>query len=198
MTAVQKQKPNLPVVSYDTISKDYLDRGIDLYDVKKMFGKPKGKGHFEAWHESKGLPEFDTKGVSFESSRKFFALYKEDEMGEKSAPAFVNVWHYLLRLSEDIPWHETSTEKVKRMPVAEAILTIPEELSDEKIQNARKKLEKSGPIPDYAFDQFINRVKMERIEAIESRKIMREILDTYGIDDDEYGKVMIVEMKVDC
>ena len=98
-------KPVVPRIAFEAIQDDYHAKGIDLTDVNQVHGNSMGDGHFERWRKAKGFPDHDSEGTHFRSSKIFYRQYQQDPAGEASQPLFVNLWHYLLKISDSIDQH---------------------------------------------------------------------------------------------
>lgn len=187
-------KPYIPVVSFDTIHADYMAKGVDLYDANRMLNQTAGKGHFASWCESKNIPENEEDPVV---AKQNYQLYKDDTEGEAAAPLYVNVWHYLFDVSEVVPWNEAENERTKSVVIAEAILTVKPSPSNKDHELIKSKLEMAGPVPDGIIEYIQKQRIYVQKQSAKAREIMLEILEKYGKDIPEYGKVMMIGMKVD-
>lgn len=187
-------KPYIPVISFDTIHADYMAKGIDLYDANRMFSQTAGKGHYALWCKSKNITENEEDPVI---ARQNYQLYKDDPDGEAAAPLYVNVWHYLLDISKMVPWNETEDETTKAVLIAEAVLTVKSSPSDEDLELIKSKLEMAVPVPDGIIEHIQKERRDSQKQSAEAREIMLEVLEQYGKDIPEYGKVMMIGMKVD-
>lgn len=191
-------KAAIAPISFEKIQEDYEARGIDITDVNNVLGSGPRPGHFEQWHASKGLPTHDEDGRHFCSSKIFYKQYQKDPDGDPAAPLYVNLWHYLLKISDPISWTEGKGERSKTTPVAEFMLTVIKDVHDDDIDEMRCRIDPEGEIPDDIFDHHVNNLRILHRQETEARKIMLEIIDEYGTETPKYGKVIMIEMKVDC
>ena len=185
-------------ISFEKIQGDYEAKGIDITDVNGLHGSGDKPGHFEKWHASKSLPTHDEDGKHFRSSRIFYKQYQDDPEGGPAAPLFVNLWHYLLKISEPIPWIEGNSERSKTTPVAEFMLTVTKDIHDDDIDELRGRIDPEGELPDEIFAHHVNNLRILHRQETEARKLMLEIIDAYGTETPKYGKVVFMAMKVDC
>ena len=185
-------------ISFEKIQEDYEAKGIDITDVNNYLGSGAKPGHFEKWHASKGLPTHDEDGTHFRSSKIFYTQYQNDPKGKSAAPLYVNLWHYLLKISEIIPWNEGECKRSKTTPAAEFMLTVAKDILDDDIEDLRRRIDPEGELPDNIFDHHVNNLRILHRQDIEARKLMLEIIDTYGMQTPKYGKVVMIEMEVDC
>ena len=190
-------KDTITPISFERIQEDYAAKGVDITDVNGLHGSAVGPGHFDRWHKAKGLPERDAEGKHFGSSKIFFQQYQADPDGEAAAPVFVNLWHYLLNISMAIPWEETESERTKTAPVLEALLTVTEDIQDDALPDLREKIGAVGAEHDSVFERFVSELRAQHRQDVEARRMMLEIIDTYGTEVPEYGKVVLIDMKVE-
>lgn len=190
-------KDTITPISFEKIQEDYAAKGIDITDVNGLHGSAGKPGHFEKWHKTKGLPERDAEGIHFGSSRIFFEQYQTDADGEAAAPVFVNLWRYLLHISMVIPWEETESERTKTAPVLEAILTVAEDIDDDALPELREKIGADGAEHDGVFERLVSELRARHRQDVEARRLMMEVIDTYGTEMPEYGKVVLIDMKVE-
>lgn len=138
-------------------------------------------------YRAKGIDLYDVKNM----------LRRADNDEDPPSVPYVNVWHYLLAITEIIPWQETDSERTKIAPIADFLLTVPSDLPDDQLAEARQSLEAQGALTDEMFDHYVKIRREQHVSSIEARRIMREILENYGYDDAKHGKIALIEMKVD-
>jgi len=191
-------KTQAPRITFEALDDEYLEKGVNLTDLNNSLGGPGCDGHFEAWHKSKGLPKHDEKGVHFRSSKEHYAQYQQDPEGEAKRPLYVNLWHYLLMISESIKWNEGDSERSKSMPLAKDVLFIRPAVEENEIGELRKRIEENAPIPDAAFQHYLDSRRIQHLQDIEARKLTLRIIEEKGVEVPNYGKILFVEMKVEC
>lgn len=189
--------PAVPTILFETIEEDYRAKGIEITDVNGLLGSGEKSGHFERWHKAKGLPDFDSEGKHFLSSKIFFSDYQNDPEGEPAANLYVNLWHYLLQISEPFEWTETDSERRKIAPIVSGLLIVQPDLPDEDLEKARKELEAKGTLTDEMFEHYIKIRRERHKQDIEAKRLMEEVIEHYGVEVEEYGKILFIEMVVE-
>lgn len=58
--------------------------------------------HFNNWCNKHGLPQKDSKGKYRTSSQEFWSQYRKAEDGERAKPPYMDYWHYLTDINDDI------------------------------------------------------------------------------------------------
>lgn len=186
--------PDLPILQYEDISREYEARGIDLTDIRKS------GSHFARWARKNKLPSTDADGQHLHGSKIYYQQYLEAPDGMKAKPAFVNFWHMLLKVGEGIPWQEGKDRRDKIIPVIPDIIGNPEVPSAEKLAEARKKLEiEAGrPLDDHSWEMIERQAVEAPDRAAECKKILQEITEKYGVDVPGFGKAVKIHMTVEC
>ena len=190
-----QKTPTVPRISFDKIDEDYRAKGIDITDIHNKQGSSIAHGHFQKWLKAKGLPDHDEDGVHFHSSKIFYRQYKQDPEGEAAAPLFVNLWHYLLHISQSIEWTTTENEHTKYAPLAEAVLHVRQPVSEADLERYRQTMGDS--LTDEELAYHVENRRIIHLQDLDAREHMREIIETYGVEVPKYGKLLFIEMKVD-
>jgi len=102
---------DIPTVSYDDIASRFEADGVRLGDVHRSHE------HFVAWHARNGLPDRDADGMEIGSSRIFMSMYDAAPDGRAQRPPYVNFWHWLLAVYDQIEWEETPQGRRRTVPL---------------------------------------------------------------------------------
>lgn len=185
---------DLPILRYEDISKEYEARGIDLTDIRKSCS------HFTRWARKNKLPATDAEGKHLHGSKIFYQQYLEAPDGMKAKPAFVNFWHMLLKVGEEIPWQEGKDRRDKIIPVIPDVIGSPERPSFEKLAEARKNLEtKIGrPLDNHSWEMIEREANEAPDRAADCKRILQEITEKYGVEVPGFGKAVKIHMTVEC
>lgn len=186
--------PDLPILQYEDISREYAARGIDLYDVRKS------GDHFRKWAKKNKPRGTNAKEESVAEKQRFYQRYCEAPDGLKAKPAFVNFWHMLLKIGEGVPWQEGQDQRDKIIPVVPDIIGNPEAPTPEKLAEARKKLEADlgEPLDDRAWETIEREANEAPDRAADCKRILQEITEKYGVDVPGFGKAVKIHMTVEC
>lgn len=171
---------DIPTISYDEISDRFKKDGVELHDV---LGHHR---HFYDWHRRNGLPDMDAAGNNVPSSEIFMTMYREDAAGEASAPAYVNVWHWLVSTYEDVAWDETGRGREKSVRLARGMHHPRPPLTPEEIDIAVEKIMGGSGLPESMRKGVVEHLAQDLANMVvrhnESLKIVDAILDRYGDD----------------
>ena len=184
----------IPVFTFEEIGAEFEARGIDIQDFAGS------DGHYHRWHCNKGLPQHDTEGKHFGSSKIFYQQYQDDPDGEAACPPYIDFWHELVDVSQSVPWKERPGYREKTVPIASTLWPDIPDATEEELTAARNRMEEriGSPLPDYAWAEMRKEILLRGIRAAKAREITQEILDKHGVEHATFGKVVMIEMKVDC
>ena len=191
----QEQIDALPVIGFDELEREYAGRGVQLRDLMGS------SGHFRAWRRRRGLPRTDPEGKDEGSSRIYMQMYREDPEGEDACPPYVDLWHWLLKAYEPMPWGATPGYRHKTVPLAKGVFQSVPEVTEEEIADARRRLEAHAgqPLSDEMWKPTADHLRQGPIRSAKSIGMIDEIVTERGVDvGSEYGPMVLLRMQVSC
>ncbi len=184
------EKENPALIEFDKIAEDYKAKGIDLTDINGVY-KPT-LGHYDKWLKTSGISKKDADA----DMQGTFAKYQADPQGEAAKPLYVDVWHYLLAISDVIPWTTDANEHKKVMPITESFLTVRADIDAKEMQLLNKRQETSEAMPPEFFKAYIENRRTLFLQQTAARQVMLDILADYGSPLKGYGNTIYIIMRV--
>ena len=154
-------------VSFEELQKHFKTKyKIDLRDYNSR------DGYYEKWCKKHGLKP--TGNVKHQQDT--FTKFVEADDGQAAEPKYFDFWHFLLKISDSIPWNEDNGRwKITPLPSA-----------DEAIKRAEKNLEIQARM-----------IAMAKSEGLDHRRMAlpslgQEAADVLAKIENDFGKVTVL------